>query len=166
MLRSLPFLLGLCLSLYLLVGCAAPAADRGIAKAGQDRLAPLQGRWSGPLWGGTFLATYGPASEHGLLSHAELIADGQVTFFEFERFHWVEGVLHMQPYPMGQPEVTFALVDSASRPGYLVFENIANDFPTRISYDTTQAGVLTILLTDPHRGSSEVETIRLERVSN
>ena len=140
-------------------------SDATFADTVQSLLSPLEGRWSGPLWGGTFVATYGPASAFGMLSHSELTTDGEVGFYEFERFHPVDGILHMQPYPMGQPEMVFALAEYAMKPGNLVFENTNNDFPTRISYDTTEVGVLTILLTDPHSGSNQVETIRLERVA-
>ena len=126
-------------------------------------MASLAGSWSGPILCGKFEAHYAEPTATGSLSYSTLTCDGEQAFYEFEVFRVEGDEFSVQPHPMGQPEMVFAFVPEASSALRWVFENPANDFPTRITYDRSEADRLTITLTDPHRGSEKVETFALVR---
>lgn len=137
-------------------------ADQEPAKI--DSLAWLAGRWSGPMWGGEFTATYNAPAGGTLLSFSELRKGGKAAFYEFEVFEARAEGLVLTPYPGGQRKETFKLASSeASR---AVFECPEKDFPTRIEYHRREKERLVITLSDPHHASDKTETFDLKRVAD
>lgn len=157
-----------CLLLALALGCGAcrtPGTSTPATPPERAILEALIGHWAGPMWGGRFEAYYAGPHETGSLSYSTLTQEGRIVFHEFEVFRLEGSQLTLQPHPMGQPEVVFTYQPDTSAPGRWVFENPENDFPTRITYDRTQVGRLTIELSDPVRDSDQVEVFALERVT-
>ncbi len=149
------------LPLALLVG-APSFADRDSAKI--DSLAWLAGRWSGPMWGGEFVATYNAPAGGTLLSFSELRKGGTAAFYEFEVFEATAEGLVFTPYPRGQKKERFRLASSEGQKA--VFENPDKDFPTRIEYWRKEKDRLVITLSDPHGRSGKTETFDLKRVAD
>jgi len=129
-----------------------------------DSLSFLSGKWSGPMWGGQFTATYTAPAGGKLLSFSELVKGGKAAFYEFEVFEATEGGLVFTPYPGGRKKETFKLASSDAKKA--VFENPDKDFPTRIEYRRAAEDRLVITLSDPHHGSDKTETFDLKRVAD
>lgn len=142
--------------------CIPSFAEKEPAKI--DSLAWLAGKWSGPMWGGEFVATYSAPAGGKLLSFSELRKDGRAAFYEFEVFEATADGLVFTPYPKGQRKATFKL--AASEASKAVFENPEKDFPTRIEYHRAEKDRLVITLSDPHGKSGKVETFDLKRVAD
>ncbi len=82
--------------------------------------------------------TWMPPAGGALLGSARTVRDGRVASWEFQRIVEDAGSLAFYAAPSGQPEVRFSLKSlSASE---VVFENLANDFPQRVSYRLAQNG--------------------------
>jgi hypothetical protein len=129
-----------------------------------DSLAFLSGKWSGPMWGGQFTATYTAPAGGKLLSFSELVKGGKAAFYEFEVFEATEAGLVFTPYPGGRKKETFKL--AAGDATKAVFENPDKDFPTRIEYHRVEKDRLVITLSDPHGKSGKTETFDLRRVAD
>lgn len=142
--------------------CVPSFAEKDAAKI--DSLAWLAGRWSGPMWGGEFVATYGAPAGGKLLSFSELRKGAAAAFYEFEVFEATPEGLVFTPYPRGQKKVTFKL--AASEAQKAVFEHPEKDFPTRIEYHRASKDRLVITLSDPHGKSGKTETFDLKRVAD
>lgn len=142
--------------------CIPSFAEKEPAKI--DSLAWLAGKWSGPMWGGEFVATYNAPAGGKLLSFSELRKDGRAAFYEFEVFEATADGLVFTPYPKGQRKATFKL--AASEASKAAFENPEKDFPTRIEYHRAEKDRLVITLSDPHGKSGKVETFDLKRVAD
>lgn len=123
----------------------------------------LAGTWRGDAWGGEFVAYYTTAEGGRVLSHSQLLREGREVYFEFEVFSARDGVVHLQPFPGGQPATGLALarIDRDGREA--VFENPDKDYPTRIAYHRVADDRLVITLSDPHGGSDKVERFDLAR---
>lgn len=140
--------------------CVPSFADKGTAKI--DSLAWLAGRWSGPMWGGEFVATYNAPAGGKLLSFSELRKGDEAAFYEFEVFEARDEGLVFTPYPRGQKKETFKL--TASEAQKAVFENPDKDFPTRIEYHRAARDRLVITLSGG--GGGKTETFDLKRVAD
>jgi len=151
--KRIPLLLALLLS----ASFAGKDADR------IDALAFLSGKWTGPMWGGEFTATYNAPAGGMLLSFSELRKGGKSVFYEFEVFEATEAGLAFTPFPAGKRKETFKLASRDANKA--VFENPDKDFPTRIEYHRAEKDRLVITLSDPHRGSEKIETFDLKRVA-
>ena len=150
------------LLLLALVLCVPSFAEKEPAKI--DSLAWLAGRWSGPMWGGEFTATYTAPAGGKLLSFSELRKDGKAAFYEFEVFDATDAGLVFTPYPGGKRKETFKLASAEASKA--VFENPEKDFPTRIEYWRKEKDRLVITLSDPHGKSGKIETFDLKRVAD
>ncbi len=147
-----------CILLALLL--AIPSfADKEAAKI--DSLSWLAGKWSGPMWGGEFVATYCAPAGDKLLSFSELRKGDEAVFYEFEVFEAREEGLVFTPSPRGQKKETFKLTSSEASKA--VFENPEKDFPTCIEYHRAAKDRLVITLSDPHGKSGKTETFDLKR---
>ena len=140
--------------------CVPSFADKGAAKI--DSLGWLAGRWSGPMWGGEFVATYNAPAGGKLLSFSELRKGAEAAFYEFEVFEEREEGLVFTPYPRGQRKETFRLASSEAQKA--VFENSEKDFPTRIEYHRKEKDRLVITLSGGAGGKTE--TFDLKRVAD
>jgi hypothetical protein len=94
-----------------------------------------------------------PPAGGALLASARVVRDGRIASYEFQRIVEDAGSLAFYALPSGQPEVRFDLKSlSASE---VVFENLANDFPQRVSYRLAQNGDIAARIegaaTDPAR---------------
>ena len=139
--------------------CVPSFAEKDVAKI--DSLAWLAGKWSGPMWGGEFVATYNAPAGGTLLSFSELRKDGKAAFYEFEVFEATEGGLVFTPYPGGKKKETFKLASSEAQKA--VFECPEKDFPTRIEYHRREKDRLVITLSG---GGDKTETFDLKRVAD
>ena len=128
-----------------------------------DRLTWLEGRWSGPMWGGTFHAHYTRPGDGRLLSFSELRSKERVQFHEFEVFEDSQDGVTLKPYPGGKPAVELKLTALSWEQRKATFENPKKDYPTRIVYHRVGEDRLTITLDDPHGGGDKREVFDLKR---
>jgi uncharacterized protein DUF6265 len=137
----------------------APLRVRSI----QD-LAWLEGVWQGQIGDRDFEARYSGAEGGQILSASKYTKDGVPAGFEFERFEEAGDSLVLTPFPEGKSSVTFRLAELDSKRRRVVFENLAHDFPTRISYQRVADNKLTILVSGPGEdGNEQVLTYPLSR---
>ncbi|HEV8453741.1 MAG TPA: DUF6265 family protein [Gemmatimonadales bacterium] len=127
-------------------------------------LAWLEGIWQGKIGEREFEARYSGADGGQVLSASKYAKDGMAAGFEFERFEELDGTLVLTPFPEGKSSVTFKLAELEPRSRRVVFENLAHDFPTRLSYQRVADNKLTILVSGPGEdGKEQVLTYSLTR---
>ena len=124
----------------------------------------LEGVWRGKLGGKEFEAHYTGAEGGQILSASKYIENGKPAGFEFERFEQKGDTLVLTPFPEGMSSVSFPLAEYDGKAKRAVFENLAHDFPTRISYQRVARDRLTILVSGPAEdGKEQVLTYALNR---
>jgi hypothetical protein len=124
----------------------------------------LAGIWQGRIGGREFEAHYTNTDGGQILSASKYTEDGKPAGFEFERFEQRGDTLVLTPFPEGKSSVTFPLAEYDSQNRRAVFENLAHDFPTRISYQRVAKNRLTILVSGPGEdGKEQVLTYNLDR---
>jgi hypothetical protein len=124
----------------------------------------LEGTWRGRFGGRSFEAHYTSAEGGQILSASKYTEDGKPAGFEFERFEQRGDTLVLTPFPEGKSSVDFPLADYDARARRAVFENLAHDFPTRISYQRLAKDRLTILVSGPGEdGQEQVLTYALQK---
>jgi hypothetical protein len=70
----------------------------------------------------------------------------------------------LTPFPEGMSSVSFPLTEYDQKTKRAVFENLAHDFPTRISYQRVAGDRLTIIVSGPGEdGKEQVLTYNLKR---
>lgn len=147
----------------------AVSSALALQTAGPDQqiasMAWLAGTWEGPMWGGTFTAYYCTPEGGKIMSFNRLMKDGQVGFHEFEVFEVQDGRVMFLPYPGGKPATPMPMTQCDAQGRKATFEKPDKDFPTRIEYHRKSENNLVITLSDPHGGSSKVQTFDLKRSS-
>jgi hypothetical protein len=124
----------------------------------------LEGTWRGTVGGRSFEAHYTSAEGGQILSASKYTEHGKPAGFEFERFEQRGDTLVLTPFPEGKSSVDFSLAEYEARTRRAVFENLAHDFPTRISYQRLAKDRLTILVSGPGEdGQEQVLTYALRR---
>ncbi len=124
----------------------------------------LEGIWRGRIGDQEFEARYSGADGGQILSASKYTKDGKPAGFEFERFEQRGDTLLLTPVPEGNSSVSFPLAEYDARSRRAVFENLAHDFPTRISYQRVARDRLTILASGPGEdGNEQVLTYDLKR---
>jgi hypothetical protein len=124
----------------------------------------LQGIWQGRIGGRDFEAHYTGAEGAQILSASKYTENGKPAGFEFERFEQRGDSLVLTPFPEGKSSVSFPLVEYDARNRRAVFENLAHDFPTRISYQRVANTRLTILVSGAGEdGKEQILTYNLTR---
>jgi hypothetical protein len=124
----------------------------------------LEGIWQGRIGGREFEAHYTSPAGGQILSASKYSKAGQPAGFEFERFEQRGDTLMLTPYPEGNSSVSFPLAEYDGKARRAVFENLAHDFPTRISYHRVARDRLTILASGPGEdGKEQVLTYDLNR---
>jgi uncharacterized protein DUF6265 len=127
-------------------------------------LAWLEGTWRGTIGDRDFEARYSGADGGQVLSASKYTKDGVAAGFEFERFEEQGDSLVLTPFPEGKSSVTFRLAELDVKGQRAVFENLAHDFPTRLSYQRVANDRLTILVSGPGEDANEqVLTYSLKR---
>src|SRR4051812_38300505 len=127
-------------------------------------LAWLEGTWRGTIGDREFEARYSGADGGQVLSASKYTKDGSAAGFEFERFEEQGDSLILTPFPEGKSSVTFRLAELDIKGQRAVFENLAHDFPTRLSYQRVANDRLTILVSGPGEdGNEQVLTYSLRR---
>ncbi len=151
------------LGLFLL-SSAAPLPRRQAAPPQITDLTWLEGIWRGKIGGREFEAHYTGVNGGQILSASKYTENGKPAGFEFERFQQQGDTLILTPFPEGMSSVSFPLTEYDAKAKRAVFENLAHDFPTRISYQRTGGNRLTILVSGPGEdGNEQVLTYDLER---
>ncbi|MEA2712092.1 MAG: hypothetical protein QOK27_53 [Gemmatimonadales bacterium] len=112
-------------------------------------LAWLEGTWQGKIGERDFEARYSGTDGGQVLSASKYTKEGVAAGFEFERFEELDGTLVLTPFPEGKSSVTFKLAELDPKSRRAVFENLAHDFPTRLSYQRVADNKLTILVSGP-----------------
>ena len=155
----------LCSILVLLLSSAATPLPRFSGSPPSIRdLAWLEGTWRGQIGGRDFEARYSGADGGQVLSASKYTKDGMPAGFEFERFEEQGDSLVLTPFPEGKSSVTFRLAELDIKGRRAVFENLAHDFPTRLSYQRVANDRLTILVSGPGEdGNEQVLTYSLRR---
>ena len=124
----------------------------------------LEGTWRGELGGRQFEAHYTGVDGGQILSASKYTENGGPAGFEFERFEQRGDTLLLTPFPEGKSSVSFPLAAYDAKQRRAVFENLAHDFPTRISYQRVAKNRLTILVSGPGEdGTEQVLTYALNR---
>jgi hypothetical protein len=124
----------------------------------------LEGIWRGKIGGRDFEAHYTGANGGQVLSASKYTEAGKPAGFEFERFAQRGDTVMLTPFPEGKSSVSFPLAEYDAQGHRAVFENLAHDFPTRISYQRIAKNRLTILVSGPGEdGKEQVLTYALER---
>jgi hypothetical protein len=160
----LPLLLLFSSSTASFSGPTAPLPHRRVAPPRVSDLSWLEGSWLGRIGGRDFEAHYTSAEGGQILSASKYTEDGKPAGFEFERFEQKGDTLVLTPFPEGNSSATFPLVEYDARNRRAVFENVAHDFPTRISYQRVSNNRLTILVSGPAEdGKEQVLTYALEK---
>ena len=118
-------------------------------------LAWLEGTWQGKVGERDFEARYSGADGGQVLSASKYTKEGVAAGFEFERFEELDGTLVLTPFPEGKSSVTFKLGELEPTSRRAVFENLAHDFPTRLSYQRVADNKLTILVSGPGEDGQE-----------
>lgn len=124
----------------------------------------LEGTWRGAIGSREFEARYSGAEGGQILSASKYTQDGAPAGFEFERFEQRGDTLLLTPFPEGNSSVSFPLTEYDAKTHRAVFENLAHDFPTRISYQRVARDRLTILVSGPGEdGNEQVLTYALRK---
>ena len=99
-------------------------------------LAWLSGDWVGKVeTGNDWIAHYTDHRGGVLLGTSKEFEGDRLTLFEFERFEATAEGLFVTPYPRGRAARTFRCTELDVDEQRAVFENPAQDFPTRLVYD-------------------------------
>ena len=120
--------------LLVLTGCAgdADAPDSGA-------FAWLSGHWCSQS-GDQLIEEYWLPPDDGLaLGVGRTLKAGKIVTFEFMRIETRDGVTNYLAMHDGKPAVAFRL--TASGPDWARFENPQHDFPKRVEYRRTSAGL-------------------------
>ncbi len=148
----------------LLLSSAAPLPRRSADPPQITDLTWLEGTWRGKIGGREFEAHYTGVNGGQILSASKYTENGKPAGFEFERFQQQGDTLVLTPFPEGMSSVSFPLSEYDAKGKRAVFENLAHDFPTRISYQRTAGNRLTILVSGPGEdGKEQVLTYDLQR---
>jgi hypothetical protein len=148
----------------LLLSSAAPLPHRPAAPPQITDLTWLEGTWHGKIGGREFEAHYTGVNGGQVLSASKYTENGKPAGFEFERFQQQGDTLVLTPFPEGMSSVSFPVTEYDAKSKRAVFENLAHDFPTRISYQRTAGNRLTILVSGPGEdGKEQVLTYDLQR---
>ena len=127
-------------------------------------LAWLEGTWQGRVGERDFEARYSGADGGQILSASKYTKEGVAAGFEFERFEELDGTLVLTPFREGKSSVTFKLAELEPTTRRALFENLAHDFPTRLSFQRVADNKLTILVSGPAEdGKEQVLTYSLTR---
>jgi uncharacterized protein DUF6265 len=124
----------------------------------------LEGVWVGSIGGRGFEAHYTGGEGGQILSASKYTENGKPAGFEFERFEQQGDTVMLTPFPEGMSSVSFPLVEYDAKAKRAVFENLAHDFPTRISYQRLARDRLTILVSGPGEdGKEQILTYSLKK---
>jgi hypothetical protein len=141
-----------------------PEGTRPAASPSIHDLSWLEGIWRGKIGGRDFEARYTGADGGQVLSASKYTDKGNPAGFEFERFEQRGDTVMLTPFPEGKSSVSFPLAEYDAKKRRAVFENLAHDFPTRISYQRVAKDRLTILVSGPGEdGNEQVLTYALEK---
>jgi len=151
-------------SLLLLVFSSSPLPRLPASPPAIDDLSWLAGDWRGKVGGKEMEAHYTGMDGGQILSATKYSEDGKPAGFEFERFEQRGDTLVVTPFPEGMSSVSFPLAEYDGKAKRAVFENLAHDFPTRISYQRVSRNRLVILVSGPGEdGKEQVITYDLNR---
>lgn len=143
---------------------SSPAALLTSAPPSIHELSWLEGIWRGRIGERDFEARYTGADGDQVLSASKYTQNGSPAGFEFERFEQRGDTVMLTPFPEGKSSVAFILAEYDAKTRRAVFENLAHDFPTRISYQRLAKDRLTILVSGPGEdGKEQVLTYALRR---
>jgi hypothetical protein len=143
---------------------SSPTAPLTSAPPSIQDLSWLEGIWRGQIGGRDFEARYSGADGDQVLSASKYTENGNPAGFEFERFEQRGDTVMLTPFPEGKSSVSFPLAEYDAKTRRAVFENLAHDFPTRISYQRLAKNRLTILVSGPGEdGKEQVLTYALRR---
>jgi hypothetical protein len=124
----------------------------------------LEGTWRGRIGSREFETRYTSADGGQILSVSKYTENGAPAGFEFERFEQRADTLLLTPFPEGTSSASFPLSEYDSGSRRAVFENLAHDFPTHISYQRVARDRLTIIVSGPGEdGNEQVLTYALKR---
>jgi hypothetical protein len=151
-------------TVLLLSSSSRPLSRPPVSPPSIRDLAWLEGTWQGKIGERDFEARYSGAEGGQILSASKYTKGGVAAGFEFERFEELDGTLVLTPFPEGKSSVTFKLAELDPKSRRAIFENLAHDFPTRLSYQRVADDKLTILVSGPAEdGQEQVLTYSLTR---
>jgi Domain of unknown function (DUF6265) len=135
-----------------------------VASAPVDQLAWLAGTWSFERNGRTVTEHWLAPAGGTMLGVSRTIAGGRTIEYEFIVLRADEsGQISYLAKPSGQPEAVFKLVRTSATD--VVFENLAHDFPQRISYALQPDGSLLAAIEGTHNGQARRVEFPYRRVT-
>lgn len=124
--------------MVLLQGVLQGSAGAGQAPAGLEKLGWMAGCWR--TAGNEVTEEHWMAPSGGtMIGMSRTVRGGRTTGYEFLQIRAVDGVLTYVARPSGQAETPFPMKSIGD--GEVLFENPTHDFPQRIGYRKTPAGV-------------------------
>lgn len=139
----------------LLVSSASPPPRLPASPPRVSDLSWLEGVWRGRVGGRDFETRYTGADGGQILSASKYTERGKPAGFEFERFEQLGDTIVLTPFPEGESSVSFPLAEYDARSRRATFENLAHDFPTRITYQRVAEDSLNILVSGPGEDGKE-----------
>lgn len=122
------------------------------AAAEVQRLAWLEGRWSGSKDGVTIEEHWTSPSGDALLGMNKAVKGGRMVSFESLRIAATKDGIAYLASPQGVSPTPFKLVELADKK--VVFENKEHDFPQRILYWLDETGALHARIEGPRGGKT------------
>ena len=93
----------------------------------------LSGCWQGRQGSAVIEEIWSKPAGTTMLGLGRTVKNNRTVSFEFMQFREQNGTLAFLPQPQGGPQVTFPLKEFT--PAKFVFENLAHDYPQRVSYE-------------------------------
>lgn len=124
----------------------------------------LAGRWCSQTGNRLIEEYWLPAAGDVALGIGRTVKDGKTTSFEFMRIESRDGLINYVAILEGQPATAFKLTSSG--PGWARFENPQHDFPQRVEYRRTAAGLDAEIAGPGKNGKETVIQFRYRRCAD
>jgi hypothetical protein len=151
-------------ALVLAVAVMLPAVVSGLgqAKPSLKNLSWLAGCWEGRRGEVLIEEHWSKPAGHSMLAFSRTISNDKLVSYEFVQLREDGDGLVYMPQPQGGQRVSFRLVQFLA--DKYVFENLAHDFPQRITYERRKGGALLASIEGVLKGKPEREEFLLKHV--
>jgi len=126
--------------LLVLITLAAVSSANAQTTATLNDLSWLSGCWQGRQGTAVIEEIWSKPGGMSMIGLGRTIKDNRTVSFEFMQFREENGTLLFLPQPQGGAQVRFPLKEFT--PLRLTFENLAHDFPQRVTYERSRNRLL------------------------
>jgi len=126
-------------------------------------LAWLQGSWKATTSDAVYECSFSSTGGGMIVGAAKLTsADGtKLVFYEFDQIQKTSDGLQLQPFPYGKAGVIFPVTVNSDRK--VVFENLKNGFPARITYAMNENAQLVVRVQGKKNNSEIDESYAMDK---